>query len=1162
MSDHFGKISIEQPGLPVSQRPLPKKRAAGYRRKRRKKPRLNNKFWIGCFFLGIIFSVYCIGGFIGIPYYISTKLVESVSEKTGLIFRVGKVSFNPLTFVFSSETIRILSRDEKRPDLLKIAYVEGKLAPFSLLRNDLVSNYLTIDKLEANITREVDGSYNYSSLFLSPHKNNPAKMMGFSDLPFHFSLNNIAVSKSNIVFSDLPLEKTHSIENIQLTLPTLSNFPFQANNYIQPSFSATINGSPLKLTGQANVGENNKESHAADLSCDIQSLDLPFYLGYLPFNFPLDLAKGKADGKIGLKFSPEGKKGEKLAVSFDLTIKTAELSSLDSALEIAAPTTHLKGIFYPVSKHIHMETVSLRDPVFTSFGESFPNNLRHTFIRDSETQTTTIPATPFTTDIDLMFVDGGVLQLFKEKTSKKPYTEWRALQFSLKHYTSTEDNKHKHDPGFFRLSGEQPRASSSFSWQGDLNEPNILKGDLRINNIKATTLFNTLNIRPLVNAKGIADLQSTFLLNLTKNHKNSTPYSLINTNILLQNFSLIESKGAVLAAPLVKISDLSTSDKKTDFGNISIANGVLNIVGEQPFTPFSLFTQKNFQLQNISFDGKATFLANSKYGSKINFSHFNLKATNLHLSEQAENNISITAKTEKGGIFEAKGTLYLYPLKGSLETKFNSLQSDTVLPWFTDSLLMTSLRGNIGGEGNLTLPDVLFKGSFDLVETSILDDKETVITWDKGIFHEVNISTKPFHLSIKLAELEGPELSWAITTGDSGPIESFSIFLQKYLPSVKQDNNSEKKPTTSSFDIQEIIFENGKIQVEDQRISPPWTGEIFDLTGNISDIYPSKPSTTSQFYFTGKLDDSPFIVKGKSQFYSEKKNGSFEFSITDFPIADFHEQLAPQFDIDTSKGKFSIELNSLWKEGLVSNFGSVTFFKVEPESQMSQSALPLALLADQDGSFTLNFSSDQKEPSAQFVLFDQMVTRFQKLVVKSSVSPLLLATGDYTDLIGDEFIEFRPGETVMSPKGKKIASRFATLLTENPGVGITISGNYDETMDATAMKAQLEATEAKRVAAENKRRFKQWQEQKQTSQKTVDEKPNNDKFIPLQPQQVSISKKMLMDLAEKRAEVVYQYFLTQSNFEPGKIIIIDSEQLPSTKNNTSSGITLKITPLN
>ena len=199
-------------------------------------------------------------------------------------------------------------------------------------------------------------------------------------------------------------------------------------------------------------------------------------------------------------------------------------------------------------------------------------------------------------------------------------------------------------------------------------------------------------------------------------------------------------------------------------------------------------------------------------------------------------------------------------------------------------------------------------------------------------------------------------------------------------------------------------------------------------------------------------------------------------------------------------------------------------------------------------------------------------------ISQSSVSPLLLASGDFTDLIGNEFVEFTPGEATMSRSGREIVDRYGDLLAATPNIGLSITGRYDITIDTAALKNVLENKESERVATENKIRFKNWEAQKKAYSKMFEQKREKSiregkiaeqdippkflqEFIPIQPEQIMVTETMLQDLADKRVIAVYQYLLTQLFLEPEKIAIIDSKQLPTTGDSQPKSVTITINPL-
>ncbi len=287
----------------------------------------------------------------------------------------------------------------------------------------MVCNTVTVNKLDLNLARELDGSYNFQQVFGAKKDSKPSDLFNLDNLPFFLSLNNISITNSRITFNDAPTGKVHTVENIQLDLPTFSNIPFQTDQYLRPHFSAIVNGSPVELTGQARMGKTDGEDQATKLSLNIHDLDLTIYSGYLPFSLPMEFKKGRANGKLDLLFDPQSKSGDKLSIGFQLQISDAELIKENESIVIAVPTAQLNGSLQPMSKALHLTEVAVKEPTVSSFGKSILENFQQPVKQDEKATTpnlATNAVTPYSLAIDLLVVDKGRVQFFPELKAQKP----------------------------------------------------------------------------------------------------------------------------------------------------------------------------------------------------------------------------------------------------------------------------------------------------------------------------------------------------------------------------------------------------------------------------------------------------------------------------------------------------------------------------------------------------------------------------------------------------------------------------------------------------------------------------------------------------------------------------------------------------------------------
>ncbi|MCP4295872.1 MAG: DUF748 domain-containing protein, partial [Proteobacteria bacterium] len=166
-----------------------------------------------------------------------------------------------------------------------------------LLQKNTVLKSISLNRLDLDITRKQDESYDVLQLLGSIGKNKIPTLSNLADLNFNYSLNNISISNATFKLTDVPSGKVHQVEKIQLDLPTVANIPIDVKQFLRPHFSAIVNGSPIELSAQTKDYKTKDQDGVTKLSLNIQELDLPQYAGYLPIDLPMQISKGKADGK-------------------------------------------------------------------------------------------------------------------------------------------------------------------------------------------------------------------------------------------------------------------------------------------------------------------------------------------------------------------------------------------------------------------------------------------------------------------------------------------------------------------------------------------------------------------------------------------------------------------------------------------------------------------------------------------------------------------------------------------------------------------------------------------------------------------------------------------------------------------------------------------------
>ncbi len=1134
------------------------------------------------FLVALLLAGYAALGFFGVPYYFKTILPGSYAAMTGLHLETGEVTFNPFNFHLSLKRLRI--HDTDGSEIVGLAALNVDLAPLSLLRNSLVSNSLRIDGLSAEVVRNADGAYNIARLIGQSPGAGPSEIIDFSDLPIVFSLNNIQISNSSLRFTDIPADKRHLLEDIQLELPTFSNFPFQANSYLRPHFSATVNGSPVELTGQAHLGEGGDQ--ATRLSLDLHDFDLATYVGYLPFKPPASFEKGRGDGTIALSFDPTAAKGDQLSFAFDLELKGLDLAGSQQNFSLTAPGAQVNGTFRPVSRTIHLHNLTLREPLLRTFGPSLLatwNRLRNDHLADG--------SIPFALTVDALLVDNGTVEQLAAAGggtgAEKPLATWQGVQLSVKEY-STDPTGRAEEFGAFRCTAERGGSATLFTWQGNFTGSQQLAGPLTVIKAESGRLLQVAGAAKDFATRGSVDIKGQLHLRPLAGQEGGPPgelaFQLREAEVVVQDFALLDGKKSLLATPLLRLAPLFWDESGIDFGLAQLQGATARFDYRLPPSLRHLTTGR-YRLQGLEFDGRATLATGSADEREIDLTSLSLRAGGLVAAEKGKmGSVELTAALDSGGRLSGKGDISLAPFSLTLQSEFTDLPLAT-LRWLSGTSSFAGVVGKLSGKGQLSLPGKSFSGELQVAQLSRTGAKSGLLGWESARFEEFNYTATPFHLGIARLLINEAELVVLRQEGQADLLQQLASLFTDLLPKAAAKGGttgkggaSDRGRAISPLDIQSLALDAGRILLRDQRLSPPWQAELSDFSGELSAIHATAAAKASPFAFSGNLDGSEISLEGEIELFAAAANGNCRLMIDSLPLASFHEQLTPRLDINSGIGEVRLELLARRQDGQRQLNGFVELTNLEPLSPDAASALPLALLTGANDGFRLPFDF-RPAPGEESVFIDEMIRQFQGLVLKATVSPLLLASGDFSDLVDREFAEFRPGEFMLSDRGREVTSRFSALLIAHPRVGLQLSGGVDPAVDGQALAEQLLEVELARVQRENERLYKQWQErrtayyeQRRQQQEAAarsgatgatgsiveSDIPTNllEEFVPIQPATVAVSQEMLLDLARKRLEVLHQYFTTQLSLPPGQITIVE----PTVPAGAAAGVTAGTAP--
>ncbi len=281
----------------------------------------------------IVFAVFFA---FGLPAILRAVLASQLSKNLHRPATVQAVSFNPFKLCLTVQGLAIREPDNSTGfvsfDLLR---VNAEIA--SVFEGGIDLSEVTLVNPSVRIVRTEANSYNFSDLLAGEEKKPDAQ----PSKPVLFSVANIRITGGSVEFDDRPKKASHRVTSLDLGLPLVSNFKHQVDVFVQPSFSATINGKPFKMTGQTKPFADSLET-SADIN--ITDLSLAKYLPYVPATLNFKMPSGRLSTRLVINYIQSAKKTAEVKVQGKLGLAELEIVSLDDKPILKLPSLTVSGI--------------------------------------------------------------------------------------------------------------------------------------------------------------------------------------------------------------------------------------------------------------------------------------------------------------------------------------------------------------------------------------------------------------------------------------------------------------------------------------------------------------------------------------------------------------------------------------------------------------------------------------------------------------------------------------------------------------------------------------------------------------------------------------------------------------------------------------------------
>ena len=294
-------------------------------------------------------------GYFVLPGVIVSQAEKQVAEKLHRRLSIQKIDINPYTFLLTVHDLKLMEPDGNTV-FASFDTLELQVSPKSLFRLAPIVQHVRLDKPYMHLVLLDAHHYNFDDL-MRLASSQPAAA---PQEPARFAVHNIQIDGGQVVFDDRPRAAVHRVTNLKVAIPYISSLPSQVEVFVEPLLSADADDTHLLVQGRALPFAPQRD---ATLNIDLDGIELPRYLEYLPFKPQFKLSDGKLDLHLVASFRQPPNQGPALAIKGNALLKTLAVDEIDGTPAIRLPELLVALDEVDVfSENVHVSKVALTHP--------------------------------------------------------------------------------------------------------------------------------------------------------------------------------------------------------------------------------------------------------------------------------------------------------------------------------------------------------------------------------------------------------------------------------------------------------------------------------------------------------------------------------------------------------------------------------------------------------------------------------------------------------------------------------------------------------------------------------------------------------------------------------------------------------------------------------
>ena len=275
--------------------------------------------------LGVIAALFVLLGLLGyfwLPGYAKSQLEIKLTEALDRPVTVQSIEIKPYSMELAVNGFRIGEKTSDTDEVfLSFDRLYVDLSINSVVHRAPVVSAITLTKPTVRLVRETEEQFNISDLIEKFSKDDEEVEDSGETL---FSISNIVIEGGHFELIDQFKQSHQLISGINLGIPFVANLKNAQEAWVEPHFSAKVNGAPLSLDGNVRPFTDKRE---ATLDLKLTDIDLTNIKNYLPFPTRISLLSGKFDSDLELVFSQTSDETQEISLVGQVALRQLEIDN-------------------------------------------------------------------------------------------------------------------------------------------------------------------------------------------------------------------------------------------------------------------------------------------------------------------------------------------------------------------------------------------------------------------------------------------------------------------------------------------------------------------------------------------------------------------------------------------------------------------------------------------------------------------------------------------------------------------------------------------------------------------------------------------------------------------------------------------------------------------